>query len=168
VEQTPVDIVRRLLGDPTNPQVVAELVADDSVYVSLNFEDPDLKRIMPWCGTGHGSAALLQTFTDVARYWRIEEFEITDIFGSDNRVAAFGPRAAQSRPCLLPADQAESHLRQVARAAGKEGSYVTAVPASKAATAASASSPAGSRAGSTGTAARPAPSAYELTSRGSM
>jgi uncharacterized protein len=90
VEQTPVDIVRRLLGDPTNPQVVSELVADDSVYVSLNFEDPDLKRIMPWCGTGHGSAALLQTFTDVARYWRIEDFEITDIFGSDNRVAAFG------------------------------------------------------------------------------
>jgi uncharacterized protein len=90
VEQTPVDIVRRLLGDPTNPQVVSELVADESVYVSLNFEDPDLKRIMPWCGTGHGSAALLQTFTDVARYWRIEEFEITDIFGSDNRVAAFG------------------------------------------------------------------------------
>jgi uncharacterized protein len=90
MEETPVDIVRRLLSDPTNPEVVGELVADDSVYVSLNFEDPDLKRIMPWCGTGHGSSALLQTFTDVSRFWSINDFEILDIFGSDSRVAAFG------------------------------------------------------------------------------
>jgi uncharacterized protein len=88
--ETPVDIVRRLLGDPTNPDVVNELVAADSVYVSLNFDDPDLKRIMPWCGTGHGSGALLKTFTDVSRFWSINSFEILDIFGSDNRVAAFG------------------------------------------------------------------------------
>jgi uncharacterized protein len=88
--ETAVEIVRRLLGDPTNPDVVNELVAEDSVYVSLNFEDPDLKRIMPWCGTGHGSQALLQTFTDVSRFWSINNFEILDIFGSDNRVAAFG------------------------------------------------------------------------------
>jgi uncharacterized protein len=85
-----VDIVRRLLGDPTNPDVVHELVAEDSVYVSLNFEDDDLKRIMPWCGTGQGSGALLKTFTDVSRYWSIKNFEILDIFGTDNRVAAFG------------------------------------------------------------------------------
>jgi uncharacterized protein len=88
--QTPVDIVRRLLGDPTNPDIVNELVARDSVYVSLNFADTDLKRIMPWCGTGHGSGALLQTFTDVARFWHVNSFEILDIFGSDSRVAAFG------------------------------------------------------------------------------
>jgi uncharacterized protein len=88
--ETPVDIVRRLLADPTNPEVVRELVAADSVYVSLNFDDPDLRRIMPWCGTGHGAGALLQTFTDVSRYWKINNFEISDIFGSDSRVAAFG------------------------------------------------------------------------------
>jgi uncharacterized protein len=88
--ETAVEIVRRLLGDPTNPEVVNELVAADSVYVSLNFEDPELKRIMPWCGTGQGSSALLQTFTDVSRFWSINGFEILDIFGSDNRVAVFG------------------------------------------------------------------------------
>jgi hypothetical protein len=36
VNETPVDIVRRLLSDPTNPELVSELVAEDSVYVSLN------------------------------------------------------------------------------------------------------------------------------------
>jgi uncharacterized protein len=86
----PVEIVRRLLAHPTDPDLVAELVAEDSVYVSLNFEDPELKRIMPWCGTGSGSAALLQTFTDVSRYWEIKNFEILEIFGSGDSVAAFG------------------------------------------------------------------------------
>jgi uncharacterized protein len=90
MSETPTDIVRRLLSDPTNPDVVHELVAEDSVYVSLNFDNPDLKQIMPWCGTGHGAQALLQTFTDVSRFWAVEKFEILDIFGSDNRVAVFG------------------------------------------------------------------------------
>ena len=45
--ESPVDIVRRLLGYPANPDIVHALVAEDSVYVSLNFEDPHLKRIMP-------------------------------------------------------------------------------------------------------------------------
>jgi hypothetical protein len=44
---TPVDIVRRVLSDPTNPAVVNELVAEDSVYVSLNYQDKDPKKIMP-------------------------------------------------------------------------------------------------------------------------
>jgi hypothetical protein len=90
MSESPVDIVQRLLSDPSNPDVVHELVAEDSTYVSLNFEDPDLKRIMPWCGTGHGPGALLQTFSDVSRYWSIKNFEILDIFGSDSRVAVFG------------------------------------------------------------------------------
>jgi hypothetical protein len=33
---------------------------------------------------------VLQTFSDVSRYWSIKNFEILDIFGSDNRVAVFG------------------------------------------------------------------------------
>jgi hypothetical protein len=28
--------------------VVRELVAEDLLYVSLNYEDDDLKKIMPW------------------------------------------------------------------------------------------------------------------------
>ena len=54
---TPVDIVRRVLSDPTNPALVKELVAEDSVYVSLNYSGDDLKKIMPWAGTGQGRAA---------------------------------------------------------------------------------------------------------------
>ena len=85
---TPVDIVRRVLSDPA---VVKELVAEDSVYVSLNYQDEDLKKIMPWAGTGHGRDALRKTFSDVARYGQIEEFELGDVFGDDSgKVAVFG------------------------------------------------------------------------------
>jgi uncharacterized protein len=88
---TPVEIVRRVLSDPTNPAVVNELVAEDAVYVSLNYQDDDLKKIMPWAGTGHGRDALRQTFSDVARYWQIEEFDLGDVFGDDTgKVAVFG------------------------------------------------------------------------------
>jgi uncharacterized protein len=97
MRKTPVEIVQRLLADPTNPDVVSELVAEESVYVSLNFDDAELKRIMPWCGTGKGSDALLQTFTDVGRFWSIDHFEILDIFGADERVAAFGRFTYTSR-----------------------------------------------------------------------
>jgi uncharacterized protein len=31
-----------------------------------------------------------QTFTDVSRFWKINSFDVLDIFGSDGRVAAFG------------------------------------------------------------------------------
>jgi hypothetical protein len=44
---TPVQIVRRVLSDPTNPAVVREFVAEDPVYVSLNYEDDDLRRSCP-------------------------------------------------------------------------------------------------------------------------
>jgi uncharacterized protein len=93
---TPVEIVRRVLSDPTNPAVVRELVAEDSVYVSLNYEDDDLKKIMPWAGTGHGSEALLKTFTDVSRYWHIEKFDLGDVFGDGERVAVFGSMTYRS------------------------------------------------------------------------
>jgi uncharacterized protein len=88
---TSIDIVRRVLGDPTNPAVVNELVAEDAVYVSLNYEDDELKEIMPWAGTGHGRDALRKTFSDVARYWQIEEFDLGDVFGDGSgKVAVFG------------------------------------------------------------------------------
>jgi ketosteroid isomerase-like protein len=52
--------------------------------VSQNYQDEDLKKIMPWASTGHGRDALRKTFSDVARYWQIEEFDLGDVFGDDS------------------------------------------------------------------------------------
>ena len=84
------EIVRALLDDSTNPEVVHRLVAPDATYVSLNYDNPELKRIMPWAGTSAGPQAVLDTYTRVNRFWRSEAFEIEELFGQDERVAVFG------------------------------------------------------------------------------
>jgi hypothetical protein len=57
-------------------------MAEDAIYISLDFEDPELKRVIPWTGTSSGPEAFISTFTRVATYWTIEAFEISDLFGS--------------------------------------------------------------------------------------
>ncbi len=84
------EVVRTLLSDPTNPEVVHRLVAPDATYVSLNFDNPDLQRIMPWAGTRTGPGAVLDTYTRVNRYWHSEAFEIGELFGEGENVAVFG------------------------------------------------------------------------------
>ena len=59
-------------------------------YVSLNFSNPELKKIMPWTGTDKGPRAYSGTFLGVANYWKIEDFTVTDKFASGEDVAVFG------------------------------------------------------------------------------
>ena len=65
-------------------------MAEDAIYISLNFENPELKRVLPWIGTSSGPEAFISTFTRVATYWTIEAFEISDLFGSAEDVAVLG------------------------------------------------------------------------------
>src|ERR1700687_1549861 len=58
------------------------LVAPDATYVSLNFSNPELKKIMPWTGTDKGPRAYSGTFLGVANYWKIDDFTVTDKFAS--------------------------------------------------------------------------------------
>ena len=44
-------IVSKILENPRDIGHVRPLISDDFTYVSLNYNNPDLKRIMPWCGT---------------------------------------------------------------------------------------------------------------------
>ncbi len=87
---TPIEVIRAILDDPTNPEVIHRLVAPGATYVSLNFDNPELKRIMPWTGTRTGPEAVLDTYTRVGQFWTSEAFEISDLFGSDENVAVFG------------------------------------------------------------------------------
>lgn len=70
--------VLKLLSHATDLSIVKELVASDATYVSLNYDNLDLTKIEPWCGThtDAGPAAIHQTFVDVNRYWNVEEFEV--------------------------------------------------------------------------------------------
>jgi len=86
-----VEIVQELLKGATKPDVVTALVAEDAIYVSLNYENLDLKRVMPWAGTHKDvRVAILKTFVDVNRYRTVFEFDVRQIFGVEENVAVFG------------------------------------------------------------------------------
>jgi ketosteroid isomerase-like protein len=85
-----IEIVQRFLENTTNPDVVRELVAPDATYISLNYENRDLKQILPWTGTSKGSQAFIDTFTRVFLYWENQNFEVKEIFGAGENVAVFG------------------------------------------------------------------------------
>jgi uncharacterized protein len=87
---SPTEVVSLILSDPRNIEHLRPLVSEDFTYVSLNYEDSDLKKIMPWCGTSRGVESLVKTFVDVGRYWRANEFSIETIFGQGANVAVFG------------------------------------------------------------------------------
>ena len=86
----PKETVQALLSDIHNPKTVRDLCAEDVTYVSLNYSNPDLRKIMPWCGTGHGADAISKTFRDVSQYWNIDSFNPEAIFGEGENVAVFG------------------------------------------------------------------------------
>src|SRR5258708_23152108 len=79
-----------ILDNPTDLDHVRSLVTDDVTYVSLNYDDPDLKRIMPWCGTSKGPESIVKTFVDVGRYWEKQAFAVESLFASGEHVAMLG------------------------------------------------------------------------------
>jgi hypothetical protein len=89
-QASPVAVIEQFLANTTNPEVVNSLVAPDAIYISLNYGNKDLKRILPWTGTGKGPKAFIDTYIRVFQYWQALNFEPKEIFGSGENVAVFG------------------------------------------------------------------------------
>ena len=87
---SPTEVLSSILKNPTDIEHIRSLVAPDVIYVSLNYDNPDLKKIMPWCGTSGGPESIVQTFVDVSRYWEVQSFETEALFGSETYAAMFG------------------------------------------------------------------------------
>ena len=89
--RTPAEVVCAILDNPTDLDVVKALVAPDATYVSLSYDNPDLQRLMPWCGTSQGGPeAVVSTYARVGRYWMNERFEIEDVIEGEDKAAVFG------------------------------------------------------------------------------
>jgi uncharacterized protein len=87
---SPKEILSAILKNSTDIDHVRSLVTPDVTYVSLNYSNPDLKRIMPWAGTSKGPESIVRTFVDVARYWEVVSFEPNALFDSERYAAMFG------------------------------------------------------------------------------
>jgi ketosteroid isomerase-like protein len=87
---SPLAVLQSILSNPTDLGFVEQFTTDDFTYVSLNYQHPELKQIMPWAGTYKGTEALVQTFIDVGRYWSMDDFQIQDSFENGDGAAIFG------------------------------------------------------------------------------
>jgi uncharacterized protein len=90
----PIDVLKEFLSNAFNPDelddAVRRLVAEDATYVSLNYEDTELARIMPWAGTKHGRDVFASNFRGVVTCWTNDAFEIRETIEEGEKVALFG------------------------------------------------------------------------------
>ena len=84
------EILTAILEELTDIDHVRSLTTPDVTYVSLNYDNPDLHKIMPWCGTNKGVSAVINNLQMIYGCWDVLEFNPGEIFGSDDRVALFG------------------------------------------------------------------------------
>src|SRR5246127_646925 len=87
---SPIDVVGQWLQNLTDPEVVNRLVAPDATYVSLNTEDAELSKIMPWAGTSYGPKAFLDNLGRMFTRWENQAFNVSEIFAAGESVAVFG------------------------------------------------------------------------------
>ena len=83
-------VLQQLLQNTSNLNVLQQLMTPDATYVSLNFDNPELKKIEPWAGTHKGPQALSNVFAAIQRFWKTLDFKVTDTIEQGNRVAFFG------------------------------------------------------------------------------
>ena len=87
---SPLEVVGEWLQNLLDPDVVHRLVASDATYVSLNTDNPELKRIEPWTGTSYGPQAFLDNMGNMFSRWENQAFNVTTMFASEENVAVFG------------------------------------------------------------------------------
>ncbi|MDB5040622.1 MAG: hypothetical protein JWN27_1348 [Candidatus Eremiobacteraeota bacterium] len=87
---SPIEVVGQWLQNVANPDVVNKIVAQDATFVSLNTEDAELTKILPWAGTWFGPKAFLDVRAGISSQWDIEAFNVTTMFASDENVGVFG------------------------------------------------------------------------------
>ena len=83
-------VLQQLLQNTSNLKVLRQLMTPDATYVSLNFDNPELKKIEPWTGTHKGPQALSEVFATIQRFWKTLDFKVTDTIEQGSRVALFG------------------------------------------------------------------------------
>ena len=63
-------MLQQLLQNTSNVSALRQLMTPDVTYVSLNFSNPELKKVMPWTGTHKGPEELSEVFAAIQHYWK--------------------------------------------------------------------------------------------------
>ena len=119
--KTPLELVQTLLSNPTNLEHVRSLTTDDVTYVSLNFDNPELHKVLPWTGTNRGPQSIVDVFNGIGRVWETKAFEVKDVIADGNRVAMFGSFTYKTRTL---GKEITSPFALLAKVTGEKISYI--------------------------------------------
>lgn len=114
-------VLQKILQNTSNLKVLQELMTPDATYVSLNFDNPELKTIEPWTGTHKGPQALSDVFAAIQRFWKTLDFKVTDTIEQGSRVAFFGSFTYKSN---VTGKEITSPFSLLARFEGDKVAYV--------------------------------------------
>ena len=84
------EVLGKLLQDAISPETNKQFITPDSTYVSLTFDNPELKKIMPWAGTHKGPQSVLEAFAGMQSLWKTLDLKVTDTIEQGELVAYFG------------------------------------------------------------------------------
>jgi ketosteroid isomerase-like protein len=119
--KTPLELLQSLLSSPTDIEHVRGLTTDDVVYVSLNFDNPELHKVLPWAGTNRGPQSVVDAFKGIGKVWETKAFEVRDVIANENSVAMFGSFTYKTRTL---GKEITSPFALLARVTGEKISYV--------------------------------------------
>jgi ketosteroid isomerase-like protein len=114
-------VLQEVLQNTTNLGVLQQHMTPDATYVSLNFENSELKKIMPWTGSHKGPQSLTEVFEAIQRYWKTLDFKVTDAIEQGSRVALFGSFTYKSN---VTGKEVTSPFGLLARFEGDKVAYV--------------------------------------------
>ena len=87
---SPAQILQTLLANPIDLANVESVTTPDVTYVSLNENNPELKRYLPWTGTNKGPESIVRAFEGIGAAWETKAFDVREILEQGDRVAMFG------------------------------------------------------------------------------
>jgi ketosteroid isomerase-like protein len=119
--KTPLELVQTLLSNPTNIEHVRGLTSGDVTYVSLNFKNPELRKVLPWAGTNRGPQSIVDAFNGIGRVWETKAFEIRDVLVNEYSVAMFGSFTYKTRTL---GKEITSPFALLAKVTGDKISYI--------------------------------------------
>jgi hypothetical protein len=96
MEPVPIELVGQWSQNLLGSDLVNRLVAADATHVSLNTEDAELKKIMPWAGTSHCRQAFLDHPGTMFTRWENQAFNVTAMFASEENIAVFADFRSKS------------------------------------------------------------------------
>src|SRR5438445_695574 len=124
---SPAQVLQALLANPRDLANVKSVTTSDVTYVSLNEDNPELKRYLPWTGTNQGPEAIVRAFEGIERAWETKAFEVREVLVQDDKVAMFGSFTYRGRQSGQDRQGVQHAHRAVHR--GRRGPHQWADPA---------------------------------------